>query len=92
MAIIVSFILGELADAKWKKDEWVPVWTAVTVLMLYVNSLHYIRGISGFSWLITVLYEIASESRYFIGLIAILVIGFTTSFHALGKYYQWYLS
>jgi len=34
--------------------------------------------------LITVLYEIASESRYFIGLIAILVIGFTTSFHALG--------
>lgn len=92
ISIIASYIWGATATGNAKENNHPNILSSLAVLMLYGESFYYLRGYDTTSWLITVLYSIVMEARFFILLLAIIVGGFTTSFKALGVGDTYWLS
>ena len=52
------------------------IWTALTILLVYINTLYYLRGFEQTSWLVQTLAAISIDSLPFLLILVILITGF----------------
>merc|ERR1719433_1267888 len=61
------------------------VWAAFTSLAAFTNTLYYSRGIKESSVVVRILLAIMVEIKYFLGIVLVVVLGFSIAFRWLGS-------